>query len=334
MVATMKMTSDTSISTMPPAWPGVPGRIACGGYSVQPAPVGPPVDEEARHQHHHRQQVDPEAQHVEVGKHHVPRAHHQRNQVVAEAAEEQRRQQVDHHDHPVHGHELVVALGVDELELARKAELQPHQVGQHHAHQPDRDGGAGVLDRDHLVVLAPDIVRQEALRVASRAFIAHVPLSVAALRRRTAEALDVGHQRRQLLVAQVDLGHHRREALHLAGLRIADEGAQVGLVDQRAASRPPWSRSCRTGPSRSAPRAGCRRSCGRPCSPWRRPARGPARRAGTAAAAGRGGRAWPGRWRSVGSAACQALKAATSSTTTKPRMFGWPTPQSWAHRAS
>ena len=22
--------------------PGVPSRIACGGYSVQPAPVGPP----------------------------------------------------------------------------------------------------------------------------------------------------------------------------------------------------------------------------------------------------------------------------------------------------
>ena len=28
--------------TMPQSCPGVPERIACGGYSVQPAPVGPP----------------------------------------------------------------------------------------------------------------------------------------------------------------------------------------------------------------------------------------------------------------------------------------------------
>ncbi len=38
----MKIASDTSISTMPSSVPGVPGRMACGGYSVQPAPVGPP----------------------------------------------------------------------------------------------------------------------------------------------------------------------------------------------------------------------------------------------------------------------------------------------------
>ena len=37
-----KYTSDASISTMPSSTPGVPGMIACGGYSVQPAPVGPP----------------------------------------------------------------------------------------------------------------------------------------------------------------------------------------------------------------------------------------------------------------------------------------------------
>ena len=64
--------------------------------------------EEAGDQHQHRQQVDPVAQHVHVGEHHVPRAEHQRDQVVAEAAEEQRGQQVDHHDHAVHGDELVV----------------------------------------------------------------------------------------------------------------------------------------------------------------------------------------------------------------------------------
>ena len=42
MNATMKIASDASMQMMPQVAPGVPGRIACGGYSVQPAPVGPP----------------------------------------------------------------------------------------------------------------------------------------------------------------------------------------------------------------------------------------------------------------------------------------------------
>ena len=40
--ATMKTASDTSISTMPMSCPGVPASDVCGGYSVHPAPVGPP----------------------------------------------------------------------------------------------------------------------------------------------------------------------------------------------------------------------------------------------------------------------------------------------------
>ena len=39
---TMNRASDTSIRTMPAPDPGVPSRIDCGGYRVQPAPVGPP----------------------------------------------------------------------------------------------------------------------------------------------------------------------------------------------------------------------------------------------------------------------------------------------------
>ena len=33
---------EISISTIPYSDPGVPGNMACGGYKVQPAPVGPP----------------------------------------------------------------------------------------------------------------------------------------------------------------------------------------------------------------------------------------------------------------------------------------------------
>ena len=37
-----KTASETSSRMMPHRAPGVPARMACGGYSVQPAPVGPP----------------------------------------------------------------------------------------------------------------------------------------------------------------------------------------------------------------------------------------------------------------------------------------------------
>ena len=121
--------------------------------------------EEARHQHQDRQQVDPVAEHVDVGKDHVPRADHQRDEVVAEAAEKERGQQVHHHDHAVHGDELVVGLGRDKVEDAGEAELQPHQPGEHQRHQADGDRGPGILDGDDLGVLGEDVGRPPALRV-------------------------------------------------------------------------------------------------------------------------------------------------------------------------
>jgi hypothetical protein len=119
-----------------------------------PAGPGRPAgNEEPGHQHQHRQQVDPVAEHVDIGEHHVPRAQHQRDQVVAEATQEQRRQQVDHHDHPVHGDELVIAVGVDEGEVVREGQLQPHHPGQDQRHEADRQRGAGILHGDDLGVL-------------------------------------------------------------------------------------------------------------------------------------------------------------------------------------
>ena len=38
----MKIASEVSIVMMPQSAPGVPAVIVCGGYNVQPAPVGPP----------------------------------------------------------------------------------------------------------------------------------------------------------------------------------------------------------------------------------------------------------------------------------------------------
>ncbi len=38
----MKNARETSIRMIPQSAPGVPSRMAWGGYRVQPAPVGPP----------------------------------------------------------------------------------------------------------------------------------------------------------------------------------------------------------------------------------------------------------------------------------------------------
>ncbi len=40
--ATTKTARETSIKIIPASCPGVPAIVVCGGYSVQPAPVGPP----------------------------------------------------------------------------------------------------------------------------------------------------------------------------------------------------------------------------------------------------------------------------------------------------
>ena len=72
--ATMKIASDTSIRMIPQVAPGVPGRMVCGGYNVHPAPVGPPGTKKLASEHQHREQIDPEREHVHVREHHVPRA--------------------------------------------------------------------------------------------------------------------------------------------------------------------------------------------------------------------------------------------------------------------
>ncbi len=132
----------------------------------RPAGAGRPAGrKEARHQHQHGKQVDPVGEHVDIGEHHVAGPHHERDQVVAETAQEQCRQQVDHHDHAVHGDELVIGFRRDEIECAGEAELQPHQPGQHERHEADRDGGAGILDGDDLGVLREDVGRPPTVRM-------------------------------------------------------------------------------------------------------------------------------------------------------------------------
>ena len=150
---------------MPHCWPGVLERIACGGYSVQPAPGRPARHEKADHQQQHGEQVNPVAEHVGIGEHHVPRPHHQRNEVIAETAQKQRGQQIDHHDHAVHGDELGVILGIDERQGAGKTQLHADQPGQHQRHRADGQRRPRILHGDDLGILGEDIFRPPAMRV-------------------------------------------------------------------------------------------------------------------------------------------------------------------------
>ena len=138
---------------------GRAGQDGLGRIQGPARPGGTAGDEIACEQDDDGPEIDVVADHVDVREHHVARAAHQRDQEVAEAAEEQGGQQVDHHDHAVHGDELVIGLGVDEVELVGEPELQPHHPGQDQRHEAHPDRGDAVLDRDHLVVLAEPVLR-------------------------------------------------------------------------------------------------------------------------------------------------------------------------------
>ncbi len=126
---------------------------------------GPAGHEEARHQQQHGEQIDPVTHHVDIGENHVAGADHQRDEVVAETPQEQRGEQVDDHDHAVHGDELKVVARVDKGKDVREPQLQPHDPRQHQGHQPHRDRGDRVLDGDDFGVLAPDVLPDESFRM-------------------------------------------------------------------------------------------------------------------------------------------------------------------------
>jgi hypothetical protein len=65
----------------------------------------------------------------------------------------------------VHGDVLVVIVRRDEREDVRETQLQAHQHRHDQRNQPDRDRDHSILDRDHLVILAPDVFPDEGLRI-------------------------------------------------------------------------------------------------------------------------------------------------------------------------
>ncbi len=107
-----------------------------------------------RHQPEHgdraAEEIEPVREGVQPGEGDVGRADLQRNQVVAEA-EDHRRREEEQHDRAVHGEELVVLLGGEELQL-RPGQFGADQQGHHPADEEEDERAAEVEQPDLLVV--------------------------------------------------------------------------------------------------------------------------------------------------------------------------------------
>ena len=95
--------------------------------------------------------VDVPAQQVNARKREVLGAHHQRNYEVADDRGHRRDQEEKHHDDPVHGKQLVVGVGRNQI-ACRRQQFQADQHGEEAAdpeHGGDRDE---VKHRDTLMI--------------------------------------------------------------------------------------------------------------------------------------------------------------------------------------
>ncbi len=93
---------------------------------------------------------EPERQRVQLRERHVPRADHERQEVVAEARHDRDDEQEDHR-RPVHRDQLVVRLRVQQR-VVRLGELEPDQQRLGPSEQEEHEGEDQVHDPDALVV--------------------------------------------------------------------------------------------------------------------------------------------------------------------------------------
>ena len=130
---------------LPQRRPGGERRVA-GPAGVEGAARG----EEAADEEQPGERQHPEAERVEAREGHVRGADHQRQDVVGDAGEDRDHEDEDH-QHRVGGEEAVVGRRVDDLG-ARLGELGADQHRHQAAHEEEEEGGADVLDADHLVI--------------------------------------------------------------------------------------------------------------------------------------------------------------------------------------
>ena len=117
---------------------------------AEPAGVGSRPHEPARIEEEPAEEEDPVRERVEPGEGHVPRADHQRDEVVEECGR-QRHEREEHHARAVHGEELVVPLGAEELAVG-PGQLEPDQQGLDSRDQEEHERGRAVEETDPLVI--------------------------------------------------------------------------------------------------------------------------------------------------------------------------------------
>ena len=138
------------------------------------------TDEEAGQNDDARQHVEPVTHGVQRGEGHVPRPDFQRDEVIAESADEERHDDKEHHDRGVHGEEHVVAAGKDDAvnrdggrqqrsdqrdRHAGVSQLVADAHGEQTADEEKEETGPEILQTDHLVIERPDVFGKETLLV-------------------------------------------------------------------------------------------------------------------------------------------------------------------------
>jgi len=154
-----------------------PGHAHVGGERRVGGPAragGPEGGEEGGQHQELREQERPERVHVEAREGHVPRADHERDEQVPEAADQDGRHGEEDHDEPVRGEELLVHGRADqapapaEEEAAHQrdgaigeAPLPADEHGERAAEEQEEQPRPEELPGDHLVVDGEDVPSPE-----------------------------------------------------------------------------------------------------------------------------------------------------------------------------
>ena len=138
--------------------------------------AGPAADRRAARNHKCRQYRDegeerhPKREHVQVRKSHVRRADLNRQKIVSEAALRRRREDEEHHDRAVHRQHRRILLRRHDSALnernvrARPRQVETHDHGKNHSDDDRRHGQQDVLDADHFMIDAEDVLADKARR--------------------------------------------------------------------------------------------------------------------------------------------------------------------------
>ena len=137
------------------------------------------LNEEGEHHDQAGDEKEPVAQHVQETRRHVACPDLKRDEQVRERAAQSPGQHEEHHDGAVDGDQGEVSVpvedaarrplaeeGLEDAEgLSRPSELEAEEDGKSHGEDPHEDSRNQELLRDHLVILAEDVLGDEALLV-------------------------------------------------------------------------------------------------------------------------------------------------------------------------